>query len=530
MYDAIIIGAGHNGLTTAAYLAKAGRNVLVLEKRDVLGGAAATEELYPGFHFDTGSHDAGLFRQDIVRELGLEQHGLRYIDSQAVVFSPFDDGRSLTLWRDADASAEEVSRFSPVDAQKYPNFIESLGWQASMLQTILEQMPPEASEMKIGDILPWFRPGLKLRRQGRSRLMEFMRILPLTVKEYLDEWFESDRLKGVLAGPGITGGMPGVQGAGSMLMLLYQQGSDVNGGARASRYVRGGIGQLSAALANAARSHGVKIQTNARVNRILLDKDETAVTGVQLANGEIINSRIVVANADPRRTFVGLVGGAHLQPRFMREIINIRYRGSTAKINLALSGLPTFQELGDENKLKGHIAISPSLDYLERAWDDSKYGRISKELTIDARIPTLLDPTLAPEGNHILSAVVQYAPYWLKESNWEAEREAFGDKVVSTLSRFAPGLPELILHRQVITPLDLEAEYGLTEGQIYHGKMGLDQLLSLRPVPGFARYQTPYRHLYLCGAGTHPGGGVTGAPGRFAAKEILRNAGKDSVD
>lgn len=525
MYDIIIIGAGHNGLTTASYLAKEGLKVLVLEKRDVIGGAAATEEVFPGFHFDTGSHDAGLFLEDIVQELGLEDHGLRFIDNKAVVFSPHEDGPPLTLWRDVSASSKEISPFSPTDAEKYPAFVGSLDWQATMLQTILKQMPPEASRTKVGDLLPWLRPGLKLRRQGRSRLMEFMRILPLTVKEYLDEWFENERLKGLLATPGIAGGMPGVQGAGSMFMLLYQQGSEVNGGCRASRYVRGGIGQISLALANAAQSFGAEIQIGVQVSKILLDRDEIAVKGVQLSSGETINSRIVVSNADPKRTFVELIGGAHLEPRFMREITNIRYQGSTAKMNLALSGLPTFDGLNHERQLRGHIAISPSLDYLERAWDDSKYGRISKELTIDARIPSLLDPTLAPEGSHILSAVVQYAPYWLKRSSWENERESLGDQIVSTISRFAPDLPDLILQRQVLTPLDFELEYGLTEGQIYQGKMGLDQLLSLRPVPGFARYQTPYGGLYLCGAGTHPGGGVTGAPGRFAAMEIRENSG-----
>lgn len=522
-YDAIIIGAGHNGLTAAAYLAKAGLSVLVLEKRHLPGGAAATEEVYPGFRFDTGSHDAGLFLDSIVRDLELEKHGLRFLESEVVAFSPQSHGDSLTLWRDSRKSIENIARLSQADAEKFPTFVESLDGQAKMLSEILSQAPPEAGQSSFSELFPWLRTGLKLRRQGRDRLMEFIRVLPLTVKEYLDEWFESEQLKGTLAGPAISGGMPGVQGAGSMFMLIYQQGGKVNGGCRACRYVRGGIGQLSDALANAARSYGAEIRTGETVGRILLDQEAVAVDGVQLASGAIVKGRSVISSADPKRTVVDLLGGEHLEPHYMREVTNIRYRGSTAKVNLALRNLPAFAGVSDERQLSGHISISPTLDYLERAWDDAKYGRISEKLYVDALIPTLLDPALAPEGRHILSATVQYAPYQLKDSDWETEREAFGDKVVSTLSKSAPDLPDLIMHRQVLTPLDLERDYSLTEGHIYHGQMGMDQLLSMRPVPGYASYRTPFHHLYLCGAGTHPGGGLTGAPGKLASAEILDN-------
>jgi phytoene dehydrogenase-like protein len=524
-YDAIIIGAGHNGLTAAAYLAKAGLSVLVLEKRHLLGGAAATEEVYPGFRFDTGSHDAGLFLDSIVRDLDLEKHGLRFLESEVVAFSPQQGGDSLTLWRDLDKSVDNIARLSQADADRFSAFVDSLEGQAKMLREVLNQAPPEPGFSSFGELFPWLRTGLKLRRQGQARLMEFIRVLPLTVKEYLDEWFENELLKGTLAGPAISGGTPGVQGAGSMFMLLYQQGSKVNGGCRACRYVRGGIGQLSDALADAARSHVAEIRTGEAVERILLDKDATAAGSVQLASGEIIKARSIISNADPKRTVVKLVGGEHLEPHYMREVTNIRYRGSTAKVNLALKTLPTFGGVSDERQLSGHISISPTLDYLERAWDDAKYGRISEKLHIDASIPTLLDPALAPEGSHILSATVQYAPYRLKDSDWEIEREALGNKVISTLAQYAPDLPGLIMHRQVMTPLDLEREFGLTEGHIYHGQMGLDQLLSMRPVPGYASYRTPFGHLYLCGAGTHPGGGLTGAPGKLAAEEILNNSG-----
>jgi phytoene dehydrogenase-like protein len=526
-YDAIIIGGGHNGLTTTAYLSKAGLKVLVLEQRSVLGGCAATEEPFPGYKFDTGAHDAGLFQDDIVKELNLERYGLHFLESEAVVFAPHASGRSLTLWRDVDQSVEEISRFSPLDAQKFPDFVRHLIQYRSMLSEILGQLPPEAGRTSISDLWPWLRIGLKMRRRGSAHLMEFMRVIPLTVKEYLDEWFTDDTLKGVLAGPAIRGGMPGVQSAGTMLMFLYQLGPEVNGGCRALRRIKGGIGSLSTALAECARAHGAEIYTDKRVARILLDPDDIAATGVALAGGELIQAHAVISNADPKRTFFDFIGGAHLEPNFMREIANIRFRGSVAKVNLALDALPSFPGVKDERQLRGQIVISPSLDYLERAWDDAKYGRISRELYLEALFPTLMDPSLAPAGKQIMSITVQYAPYHLRHSDWESQRDTLADQVITTLTSYAPDLPDLILHRQIITPLDFESDYGLSEGQIYHGQMGLDQLLSLRPVPGYARYRTPFRNLYLCGAGNHPGGGVTGAPGRFAAKEMLLDMKSD---
>jgi phytoene dehydrogenase-like protein len=410
-YDAIIVGAGHNGLTTAAYLARAGLKVLVLEQRNVLGGCAATEEVYPGYKFDTGSHDAGLFRNDIADELNLDSYGLKFLDSEAVVTSLQPDARPLTLWRDVGTSVDEIARFSEADAARFPDFVHHLGRHAATLDEILSQPAPEANRTSARDLLPLLRAGMKLRRKGGSQLMEFLRVIPLTIKEYLDEWFESEVLKGALAGPALGGGMPGVQSGGTMLMFLYQQGGSVNGGCRPRRSVQGGMGQLSLALANVARDFGVEIQTGMPVAKILLDNDEVMVTGVQLSDDVTISAKTIVSNADPRLTFFHLVGGRHLEPRFMREISNIRFQGTVAKVNLALDRLPEFRGVDDDTQLSGHIVLSPDLDYLERAWDDAKYGRMSRAPYIDAVIPSLLDPTVTPPGNHVMSITVQYAPF-----------------------------------------------------------------------------------------------------------------------
>lgn len=520
-YDAIIIGAGHNGLVTATYLAKAGMNVLILERRHELGGAAATEQIFPGYYVNTGAPDAGLFRPKIIRDLELEKFGLRFIQSDAAVLAPILGDRGLTLWRDVGKSVEEISRFSKRDATKYPEFLSYMNSLTTVLGEILERTPPDFSDLALGELWPWLNIGLNLRRSGKREMMEFFRILPLPIRDFLDEWFESDELKGVLALPASSGGMPGPFAAGTTLMFIYHQLGGPNGGYRSSRFILGGQGRLADTLLTVAESNGATIRRGISVGRVWLDDEQ--VRGVVLGDGEAIPSRIVVSSLDPRRTFFDLVGEANLMPQFMRSIKNIRFRGTTAKINLALSGLPAFYGDDDEAYLKGYIAISPNLEYLERAWDDAKYGRISSKPILETRIPTLLDPQMAPENRHIMSITIQYAPYELEVGDWDAWREELGDLVISTLAQHALNLPELVLHRQVITPLDWEQEYGLTEGSIYHGQMEMDQLFFMRPVPGYARYRTPFENLYLCGAGTHPGGGVTGAPGFNAAREILRD-------
>lgn len=532
-YDAVIIGGGHNGLVTAAYLARARYRVLVLERRETLGGAAATEELAaaPGFKFNTGAPEAGLFRPQIVADLNLKQHGLEFIEGPAVAFSPHAAGAAtgLTLWRDESQTVAEIARFSEADAAKFPAFSRLMTRLAGVLEAITELTPPQLTEAGLAELWPWLKVGLKLRRLGKREMMEFLRVLPLSAAEFLDEWFESDVLKGMLGAAGIAGSMQGPRASGTALMLLYHHLNAENAGLRVCRLVRGGSGQLSAALAGAARQFGADVRTGAEVAGVVV-KDYQA-TGVVLADGDEIPARVVISNADPRRTFLGLVGAPNLDVGFVRRVRNIRLRGCTAKVNLALSGLPHFRGLPDPDRrhrnevppqLSGRILISPDLDYLERAYDDAKYGRFSSQPYLEVVMPSVLDSTLAPPGQHVMSITMQYAPYHLRDGDWDAEREALGDHIVDTLAGCAPDLKDLILHRQVLTPLDWERDYGLTEGGIYHGQMGLDQLLFMRPVPGFGQYRTPLAGLYLCGAGAHPGGGVTGVPGFNAAREVLR--------
>jgi phytoene dehydrogenase-like protein len=383
--------------------------------------------------------------------------------------------------------------------------------------------PPDLMDRSLGDATAWGRFGLDLRRMGGEEMMEFMRVLPLPVTMYLDEWFESDALKGALAAPALLGNQLGPYGSGTNFMLLYRH---ANGFMR-RRAVVGGMGQLSAALAAAAEQHGAEIRLGTAVDHITLEDDRA--TGVSLADGTQINARIIISNADPRRTFFGLVGPTNLEPRFMRHVRNIIYRGVTAKINLALSAVPSYIGETEKNHLAGRILISPSVEYLERAYDAAKYGSFSPNPMLDITIPTLLDPSLAPEGKHIMTIIMQYAPYRLQDAgskmqdaDWEDQREQLGDKVVQTLEQYAPGIKSLVLDRQVLTPLDWEKSYGLTEGSIHHGQMSLDQLLIMRPVSGWSRYRTPIENLFLCGAGTHPGGGVTGAPGYNAAREAAK--------
>ncbi len=520
-YDVIVIGAGHNGLVNAAYLAKAGLYVLVLERRNNLGGAAATEEIFPGFQVNTGAVDAGLFKQRIVTDLELEKNGLEFLQSEVAVFAPQSDGRALTLWRDPERSLDEISRFSAIDGKKYLAFLKQTESAGAFLAEVFDKLPPDLTRHSPGELWPWLKTGFRFRRSGRKELMEIMRVFPLPVKDFLDEWFESEPLKGALGQPAVIGGMPGSYASGTTLMYLYQQMGEKNGGYRSSRSVKGGIGRLSQAIAESATKNGAIIQSGEPIQQIIVQEDQ--VLGVRLGSGDVIESRMVVSSLDPRRTFFDLVGGSNLMPGFIRDVRNIRYKGTTAKVNLVLNGLPEFKGLEGEKQLSGYIVISPSLEYLERAWDDAKYGRISNSPVLEATIPTLLDPALAPPGKHIMSITVQYAPYHLQSGSWQTRRESLGELVVSTLSKYAANFPEIVQQRQVLTPLDLERDYGLTEGSIFHGRMELDQLLFMRPIAGFSRYRTPFKGLYLCGAGSHPGGGVTGAPGYFAAREILRD-------
>ncbi len=520
-YDALIIGGGHNGLVAAATLAQADKRVLVLERRHTLGGAAATEEIFPGFKFNTGAHDAGLLRAEVIAALQLEQHGLQLMKSHVAAFAPQPHGAALTLWRDEQKNLAEIARLSPADAEKFPAFIRLMSKLTEGLRSLILLTPPHVAQNNWNELLAWAAAGLKIKNLGKHEMMEFLRVLPMTATEFLNEWFENETLKGLLGATSVAGSMQGPQASGTAFMLLYHYLGEANGGFRASSFVRGGMGQLAAALANAAQAHGAEIRTNAEVVQII-HKEEKAV-GVLLKTGEEISARAILSNADPRRTFFELVGAPNLAPTFVRRVRNIRYRGTSAKVNLALNGLPRFNGAENEAQLSGHILICPSLEYLERAYDDAKYGRYSQQPYLDVVIPTILDTSLAPSGKHVMSITMQYAPYKLREGNWEEQREALGDHIINTLAQYAPNVRDLILHRQTLTPLDWERDYALTEGGEFHGQMGLDQLLFMRPVAGFGQYRTPLANLYLCSAGTHPGGGVTGAPGYNAAREVLKD-------
>lgn len=527
-YDVVVIGGGHNGLVASAYLAREGLKVLILERRPVLGGAATTEEVFPGFKVNTGSNDAGSFLPEIVDDLNLENFGLQFIDSPVTVFALRPDGNSLVMWRDPEKTVQEIARFSRADAERYSSLLSMLGRLVPALETVRTLTPPTVPGYRLAEMMPWLRVALKLKGLGDEDMLEFLRVLPMPVMDFLNEWFESPLLKAALGVSGVMGSMQGPRAAGTTFMLLYSALGAGTNAFRASRFVSGGMGSLIGALASFVRRHGGEICTGKSVSTVVLDGERA--TAVLLESGETISARVIVSNADPRHTLFDLVGPSHLDVRLVREIKNIKFHGSTARVNLVLSQLPEFSALAERRDsadpvrlLSGHTLICPDLDYLERAYDDAKYGRISQNPFLDIVIPTILDSSLFSGPEQLLSIDVRYAPYRLSSSDWQAQRHLLLDRVVETLAAYAPGLKELILHQQVLTPKDFEVEYGLPEGSIYHGQMGLDQLLVMRPVPGYARYRSPVENLYLCGAGTHPGGGVTGAPGYNAAREILKD-------
>ena len=518
--DVIIIGGGHNGLVTAFYLAKAGFKPLVLERRAQTGGAAITEEFSPGFRCSTLAHSAGPLLPEIVSDMQLARHGLKLVTSEVAVTALSPDGRALVLYNDAARAAQEISNFSAKDAERYPAFQQSLEKIGHVIGDALKLTPPNIDDPSRGDLWAMLQTGRALRKLGKKDMYRLLRWGPMAVADLVAEFFETELLRATIGARGIFGTAMGPWSAGSSLVLLIRAAGDSHP-AGSSFFAIGGLGAITQAMTAAAKEAGAEIRTSLEVKEVRV-KDGVA-TGVVLAGGEEISGKAVISNADPRRTLLTLVDPTHLTPDFVMKLQNIRMQGTVAKVNLALSALPTFTALkGKDEALRGRIHIGPEIDYLERAFDESKYGSFSQDPYLEITIPSLTDPSLAPSGKHVMSIYMQYAPFKLKNADWDTQRNALGETVVKTLAEYAPNLPSLVEDGQIITPKDLEATYSLTGGHIFHGELALDQFFTMRPLLDWARYNTPIQNLYLCGSGTHPGAGLTGGSGMNAAREILK--------
>jgi phytoene dehydrogenase-like protein len=516
----IIIGAGHNGLTAAFYLAKAGLKPLVLERRPIVGGAAVTEEFAPGFRGPTLAHAVGPVRPSVVKDLQLSARGVEFVspDPRLVTLSP--DGTALAFSTDVVRTADAIRQFSPSDADRYPEFCRVLDRVAGFLGDLLEKTPPSLDGRAPGELWDLLKTGWRFRGLGRADAFRLLRWMPMAAADLVSEWFSNDLVRAAIAARGIFGIAQGPWSAGTGAALLLNAAVDPMPGG-SSITVKGGLGALTRGMADAARQAGAEIRTSSGVSRIAVR--DGRVAGVVLDDGSEIPARAVVSNADPRRTFLGLIDPVELDPGFLTRIRNYRCPATSAKINLAVGALPVFRGVSNPSDLKGRIQIGPSIDYLERAFDASKYRQFSPEPYLDITIPTLHDPSLAPAGAHVMSVYVQFAPRRLAhDRSWRDASKDIRDVVIGTLARYAPGIERLVAHDQVLTPDDLESTYGLTGGNILHGEPSLDQLFTMRPVLGCAQYRTPVQGLYLCGAGTHPGGGITGGSGQNAARAILK--------
>ena len=523
----VIVGGGHNALITAFYLAKGGFKPLVLERREVVGGGAITEEFHPGFRASTLAHTMGPLRSDIAAEMQLEKYDCHILHPDPRVFAPTPDGKALLFYNDHAKTAGGIARFSAKDASKYPEFAERLCHLSPALQQLVSITPPGIDSPSPEDLWNLLKTGRGIRGLGKKSMFDLLRWGPMAVADFVAEFFDTELLRASVAARGVFGTALGPWSAGSTAVLLLRAAADAHPVGSAS-FPHGGLGAFTRALAASARKAGVEIRTDAEVRQI--QTKDGRVSAVVLANGEEIPTQAVVSGVDPKRTFFQLLDPSQLDPTFALRVRNFRANGTVAKVHLALGGLPDFPALTDAiapdgflNALSGRIHIGPEIDYLEHAFDASKYGDFSAAPYLDVTIPTLLDPSLAPEGRHVLSAYVQFAPYKLKEGNWDARRKELGDAVIKTLASYSPNLPSLIEAMQVITPRDLDTVYGFTGGHIFHGELALDQLFSMRPVLEWARYKTPIRGLYMCGSGTHPGNGLTGASGANAAREIIRD-------
>jgi len=522
-YDVIIIGGGHNGLVNAACLARAGRRVLVLERRHVLGGAAVTEEIYPGFKYSVCSYVVSLLRPEIIRELDLARHGLEILPLDGT-FTPMPDGNHLWRVNDHGRTRREIARHSKLDAEAYDEYGKAMIEMGRFVKPILTLEPPDPSSLDPRGLMDLWSLVSRFRALTETDQYNQIQLMTMSASDFLDQWFETDVLKATMAASGIIGTFLGVRSPGTAYVLLHHYMGEIDGAFRSWGLSRGGTGAISEAIAAAAREAGAEIRTETAVSKIIV-KDGAAV-GVVLANGDYLTGSVISSSVDPHVTFMKMIGAEHLPDDFVGDIQRYKFRGSSGKVNLALDALPDFTAMpGDGPHLRGAISISPSVDYMERAYDSAKYGQYSKRPYVDIVIPSLTDPSVAPAGKHVMSCFVQYAPYHLKEGTWDEQREAFGDTVIDTIAEYAPNIRNIILHRQVLTPLDIEREFGLTEGNIFQGELTLEQLFFLRPAPGWAKYRTPVRNLYMCGSATHPGGGIMGASGRNAARRILKDLG-----
>jgi len=520
-YDVIVIGGGHNGLTAAAYLARAGLKTLVLERRHVLGGASVTEEIYPGFKFSVFSYVVSLLRPEIIRDLNLPLHGLTILPLESTL-TPLPNGDYLYRGADHYESYRNIARFSPRDADVYEDYSHMMYFMAKAVKYILGIVPPDPTSLRPSDLKGLLSLARRFLGLEREQFYTLVRLMTMSSADFLQRWFESEPLLGTLSASGVIGTFLGPRSPGSAYVLLHHYMGEIDGVFRSWGFAKGGTGGIASAIASAARSYGAEIRVNAAVSQVLVRNGKAS--GVVLESGEEFKVKIVVSSLDPQQTFMKLIDPTLLPGDMVEALRHYVYRGSSGKVNLALDAAPEFACWpGQGPHLRGAISISPSVDYIEQAYDEAKYGRFSSRPYIDIIIPSMIDPDMAPPGKHVMSCFVQYAPYELTNGDWDQQREAFGDAVIDTLSEYIPNLKNILLYRQVLTPLDIERVTGLTQGNIFQGELSLSQLFFLRPAPGLAKYRTPIDGYYQCGSAAHPGGGISGAPGRLAALQILRN-------
>jgi len=523
-YDAVIIGGGHNGLVNAAYLARAGWKVLLLEQRSVLGGATVSEEIYPGFRYSVFSYVVSLLRPEIIRDLQLAKHGLTILPLESTL-TPLPDGNYL--YRDSDhyATFRNIARFSARDAEAYSEYGQAMYHMAKAVKYILSIAPPDPTSLNPFELGKLLKVGKHFLGLGEDKLAILVKLMTMSSADFLEEWFESDPLIATLSSSGIIGTFLGPRSPGSAYVLLHHYMGEIDGVFRAWGFSKGGTGGIAEAIASSARSLGAELRTDSPVSQVTMRNGRA--TGIVMENGDEIEAKVVVSSVDPKLSFLKFVDPSQLPNDLVEDVRNYDSKGSSGKVNLALDAAPNLSAIpGDGPHLRGAISISPNIDYIERAYDQAKYGQFSEKPYIDVVLPSMIDPGMAPPGKHVMSCFVQYAPYHLSESNWPEQREAFGDAVVDTLSEYIPNLKDIILHRQVMSPWDIEQSIGLSGGNIFQGELSLSQLFFLRPVPGYADYRTPIREYYQCGSATHPGGGITGAPGRLAAVEILKDSSR----